>query len=68
MAPGIVPTPGTMYGPCAWECTHMLCAHGRKTAMAICHLCGKPIGYDTEFDYAGGRIVHAACKDKWVNK
>lgn len=49
MAAGILPKPGTNYGPCERACAHIDCNCTRRMAKAPCGICGKRIGYDTPF-------------------
>ena len=67
MAAGVMPAPGTEYGPCEDECQHRDCAATRERAAFICRYCGEPIGYDTRFYIEGRPIdllaVHALCAE-----
>lgn len=67
MAAGIMPEPGSKYGPCVNECEHSACNVTKKRAALICHHCDKPIGYDTRFYDVGvpGKwsCVHALCEE-----
>lgn len=65
--------PGSTYGPCAEFCRHSQCAYLRSLASATCRICGKPIGYGTEFtgktierDKRGVEkfLWHRACEEK----
>lgn len=49
MAAGMLPLPGTEYGPCVSACEHRDCAATRTTAESVCPLCGDPIGYETRY-------------------
>jgi hypothetical protein len=56
--------PGSTYGPCLGECNHPRCAHWRRTAVLICPLCDKEIGYSVDYvkeDRRNGRLVHTNC-------
>lgn len=66
MAAGVLPEPGTKYGPCTTGCAHRDCAANRRTAEFECRICKKAIGYDRAFYNDGDRVpadawVHAAC-------
>ena len=77
MAAGILPRPGTEYGPCEQPpggflddrlatCGHRDCAATRRDAATICHLCGKPIGYDVRFYsllVTNRTLTHATCEE-----
>lgn len=68
MASGIIPKPGSRYGPCVAGCEHRDCKENREDAASLCRHCGKPIGFDTGM-YADGhprRFVHAVCEEKAV--
>jgi hypothetical protein len=49
MAAGVLPKPGTKFGPCKGTCEHRDCAATRSQAASACPSCGKPIEYDTRF-------------------
>jgi hypothetical protein len=51
MAAGVLPKPGTQYGPCdaSASCGHADCAETVRESMAVCTICGRPIGYGTRF-------------------
>ncbi|HEY7195479.1 MAG TPA: hypothetical protein VH439_17180 [Gemmatimonadales bacterium] len=49
MAAGSLGKPGTERGPCATACRHIDCREIREWARALCHYCGKEIGYETRF-------------------
>jgi len=72
MASGILPKPGTKYGPCENapdECTHRDCAATRATANDKCTFCKKPIGYETRFyDEDGGEHSHAVCAEEAIEE
>lgn len=67
MASVRISKPGTQYGPCDFPCTHQDCLASRQDAERACSICGKKIGYETEFysdgdDTKPGKdIKHAAC-------
>lgn len=62
MAYGVLPAPGSTYGPCEGECHHIDCAHLREMAETICHLCNEPIGYGVAFqEDEQDRLVHYEC-------
>lgn len=61
MAAGVLPAPGTTYGPCADECRHMDCALTRSMAATACSICGEPIDYDRRFYGRGEALTHAPC-------
>ena len=60
-----IAAPGTEFGPCAEPCEHTDCAATRRTAEALCNICGEPIGYDRRYysDDPGG-YVHALCAEE----
>lgn len=62
MAAGTLPQPGSKYGPCLADCSHVDCAETRSMAASPCRICGKPIGYETRF-YDGHErgLTHAIC-------
>ena len=49
MAAGILPRPGSEYGPCEGSCPHRDCAASHEMAARICPLCTHPIGYGVRF-------------------
>lgn len=70
MAAGLLPPPGTRYGPCREaDCGHHDCAATRRVAAALCTLCSKPIGFDTRYYNERDRptdawsYVHADCRE-----
>ncbi len=68
MAAGILPKPGSEYGPCEGTCNHRDCAETRQTAAKVCEFCKMPIGYGVRFydDVAG--ICHANCLEDYLDK
>ena len=68
MAAGILPEPGTKYGPCVEQCNHRDCEMTREMAKSLCTVCGTEIGYDTRFyqtrDENGRTYSHAKCVEK----
>jgi hypothetical protein len=70
MAAGVLPKPGTKFGPCKKACVHRDCILTRKMAEAKCPKCGQPIGYGVGFYETGedgfegmGSYTHAACAE-----
>lgn len=67
-----VPKPGSKYGPCLTPCHHRDCALSMSTAVSICRLCGKPIGYETRYyrdeQLGSGEWVHAYCFEDAVER
>jgi len=61
MAAGILPEPGSDFGPCATACAHTDCAVTRRTAEEACRYCGKPIGYGVRIYRDGIGHAHAIC-------
>jgi hypothetical protein len=62
MAFSRLPSPGTDYGPCAPECSHVDCAETRRQAAQLCPRCLNPIGYENNFMRdSSGRLMHDAC-------
>lgn len=51
MAAGVLPKPGTQYGPCdaRGSCEHRDCRAIVREAISICRICRRAIGYDTRF-------------------
>ena len=68
MAAGMLPTPGTEYGPCKDHCNHRDCAETRRMAAAICRLCSRPIGYSRRFYREEHDFVHAACLEEALER
>lgn len=73
MAAGMLPRPGTEYGPCLKACEHLDCAETRRMALAKCDICGKPIDFETRFyrrpmDEARdiGTVLHDAARQDYV--
>jgi len=67
MAAGTLPRPGSKFGPCANNCSHIDCAKTHEMAETKCRICGKPIGYETPF-YNEGGLVHASCYEDEIEK
>jgi hypothetical protein len=71
MAAGILPVPGTEYGPCDTDCKHEDCAVTREMAVSLCTICEKVIGYGNRF-YAETRhplrLQHADCLEATYDK
>ncbi len=63
MAPGLIPRPGTDYGPCSEPCRHIDCQQTRHDAAAVCPHCRQPIGYDRPFYRQAGELAHASCAE-----
>ena len=72
MAAGILPAPGTEYGPCVAPCRHRDCAATRRTALKVCRHCGAPVGYERRFYEEPGyvdadrRATHADCEERAI--
>lgn len=66
MAAGTLSPPGTLYGPCGFQCRHTDCTETRRMANAPCLHCRLPIGYGTRFyDLRRyGALAHEACEEK----
>jgi len=72
MAAGILPKPGSKYGPCLEPCQHRDCAETRREARSRCLHCGGLIGYETRFyknaDHTATSeerfLVHAECEER----
>ncbi len=59
---GVIPLPGSKFGPCVVPCVHRDCAASRKTAGAACPGCGEKIGYQKSFTLGeGGEPWHLSC-------
>ena len=63
MAAGILPKPGSKFGPCAVPCIHKDCAETRASAAAACAYCHKPIGFYVRFYLQDDGLVHASCAE-----
>lgn len=62
MASGILSAPGSKFGPCEQECSHVDCRKTREMASSKCRICGEVIGYDRRcYSEASGVLVHASC-------
>ena len=61
MAAGVLPKPGTDYGPCVSSCVHIDCKATREDAGSTCRFCLNDIGYDRRFFREGNGLVHASC-------
>lgn len=71
MAAGVLPAPGTEYGPCDTpECGHRDCEATRETAVSLCSWCDEPIGYDTRYYHGDspGDYVHALCEELAIDE
>jgi len=62
MAFSRLPRPGTDYGPCLPDCSHVDCNETRRQAAQLCPRCLLPIGYENNFcrDYKD-RLLHWVC-------
>jgi len=63
MAAGILPKPGSQYGPCKVKCKHIDCAETRARAQSTCLYCRKPVGYGVRVYQHGEYTVHALCHE-----
>lgn len=64
MAAGLLPKPGTEYGPCLEVCLHRDCQANRAISASACRLCDEEIGFGRAFyDEGAGVYVHALCLD-----
>lgn len=45
----MIPGPGSPFGPCANDCSHLSCLDTRLLAAEKCIACAKPIGYWSDF-------------------
>lgn len=70
MAAGILPSPGTQYGPCAQPCKHQDCRQTRDDACTPCRFCTDPIGYGTRYVRARltGVLAHERCLERAVDR
>jgi hypothetical protein len=59
----MTPSPGKPGGPCEHPCGHPRCHEMFQTAGTPCAKCGRPIGFDIEFDLAepNGKLRHVIC-------
>ena len=64
MAAGILPNPGTKYGPCKTECKHRDCANTREDAQRLCSLCQRSINYETRYYRSNAGLDHALCAER----
>ena len=72
MAYGILPEPGKIVngleiGPCVKDCHHPDCKCTRDQAATKCYICGKEIGYETEFTKDNQSLVHYLCLIKKID-
>jgi hypothetical protein len=58
---GMVPLPGTTYGPCLGGCEHLDCAALRRFAEADCVICLQPIGFERRYYEHRLGLAHATC-------
>lgn len=66
MAGGILPPPGSRYGPCLdTACCHKDCEFTRLQAACVCKYCGQPIGYEADFYVVGSPfdLAHCPCAE-----
>jgi hypothetical protein len=63
MAAGILPKPGTQYGPCKTNCKHLDCAETRARAESKCLYCRKVVGYGLRVYQHGDYTLHARCHE-----
>lgn len=70
MAAGVLPKPGSKYGPCKKQsCGHLDCVEQRKMAVTKCVICDIPIGYEKRFyDERERGLVHAVCLEEEIEK
>ena len=64
MAAGIIPPPGSKYGPCLETCEHRDCRLTRDMAATVCSFCSDAIGYETRFYRHDGTIAHTLCVER----
>ena len=64
MAAGILPIPGSKFGPCKAPCKHIDCAETRSRAESTCLYCQKPVGYNVRVYQHGDYTVHARCHEE----
>ncbi len=59
---GLIPLPGSKFGPCSVPCVHRDCEASREAAEAVCPGCRKQIGYEKKFTTdEGGAAWHLPC-------
>ncbi len=63
MAAGILPRPGSEYGPCKKACKHIDCAETRSRGESKCIYCKRKVGYNVRVYQHGEYTVHAACHE-----
>jgi hypothetical protein len=70
MAAGILPAPGSQYGPCESQCKHRDCAATRRDAVSPCRFCGQSIEYGKRFIRArlSGALAHERCAEMAVER
>jgi len=68
MAAGVLPKPGTKYGPCKKDCKHRDCSLTRGDAMRLCSFCHKPIGYGVRYYRSDAGLDHAVCAEDDAEK
>lgn len=56
-----VEKPGTILGPCRFQCNHEECVRLRLEAESICRYCKNPIGYETLFFIHDNMASHHEC-------
>ena len=62
MAAGRLASPGSEFGPCENDCSHVDCKATRTMAESTCHICKKKIGYEKRFYIEPDKtLVHAIC-------
>jgi hypothetical protein len=62
MAAGVLPSPGSVYGPCEGCCIHVDCIRARAMAETACRVCSERIGYERTFYRENpDSLVHELC-------
>ena len=68
MAAGILPRPGTQYGPCKTKCKHIDCTETRERGESKCLYCNKKVGFGVRVYQHGDYTVHALCHEDAAEK
>jgi hypothetical protein len=70
MAAGVLPKPGSKFGPCRAACKHRDCQQTKRDAFTVCRFCSQSIGYDVRFVRArlSGSLAHESCLESAVER
>ena len=56
----VIPSPGTITGPCVPSCSHVDCRESRDTSALLCPHCLRALGYGVKL--TGEPLAHYACE------